>query len=66
MFLNWITRLVRDAVLKGFQEATEQLELTHDPDDDASPLAALKERMNALPAPSSNGDGKKIAKSKTS
>jgi hypothetical protein len=61
MFLAWITQLVKRAVLKGFQEAVEELDL-----EDGAPdaLEALKGRMNTLPAPSSNGEGKKIAKAK--
>lgn len=65
MFLAWITRLVREAVLKGFQEATEQLELTNGPDGNDTPLAALKDRMNSLPSPSSNGEGKLARKKGT-
>jgi hypothetical protein len=63
MFLNWITRLIKTAVLRGFHEAVEELDLA---EQDAAPdatLAALKGRMTALPAtlpspspsPSSNG-----------
>jgi hypothetical protein len=63
MFLSWITQLVKRAVLKGFQEAAEELDL-QDGNDTPEALESLKGRMNALPAPSSNGEGKKIAKAR--
>ncbi len=54
MFLNWITALVKAAVLKGFREAAEELELAHEEVPDAT-LDALRGRMTTLPAPSANG-----------
>jgi hypothetical protein len=50
--LAWITSSVKGAVLRGFEEAAEELELTHAPGDDAAPVNALQARMRAaLPAP---------------
>lgn len=55
MFLAWITRVVKQAVLQGFREAVEELAI-----EDGSPdaMAVLQGRM-ALPAPSSNGEHEK-------
>ena len=62
MFLNWITALVKAAVLKGFREAAEELEL--ESDDASDPLESLKVRMASLPAPSGNGEGRTPRKAK--
>ena len=59
MFLNWITAIVKAAVLKGFREAVEELDLAAPDQTHDAALEALRRRMTALPAPSANGMGKK-------
>jgi hypothetical protein len=56
---QWITQLVKRAVLKGFKEAVEELDLE---DNVLDVLETLKGRMNTLPP--SNGEGRKLAKAK--
>ena len=62
-FLTWITQCVKQAVLKGFAEAIDELELQADESPDGT-LDALKGRMTSLPAASSNGELKTTRKSK--
>lgn len=54
MFLNWITQLVKAAVLKGFREAAEELDLTASPPE-AGSLEWFKGRA-ALPSPAAGSD----------
>jgi hypothetical protein len=63
MFLTWISAMIKAAVLRGFREAIEELDLEHDEAPDSA-LTALKGRMTALPAPSSNGTTKRAKASK--
>jgi len=60
MFLTWISQLVRAAVIRGFQQAVEDLNLEPDHDQDA--LEAFKGRLT-FPAVS-NGDTKIARKAK--
>ena len=62
MFLNWISALIKAAVLKGFREAVEELDLEATPGDESDAMEFLKERMTALPAP--NGELNPARKSK--
>jgi hypothetical protein len=53
--LRWISDVVRDAVLRGFAEAAQELKLTEaDTGDTAGALADLRSRI-ALPAPEDSG-----------
>ena len=54
MFLNWITQLVKAAVLKGFREAAEELDLTAN-QEPAGSLDWFKGRA-ALPSPAAGSD----------
>lgn len=63
MFLNWITAMVRNAVLKGFRQAVEELELEEDEAPEA--IDFIKERMTALP-PSAEVNGRAPRKTKAS
>ncbi len=49
--LNWITRLVKQAVLQGFREAIEEIDL-HEAPEQAQALSTLQSRMASLPPPS--------------
>jgi hypothetical protein len=57
MFLAWISALVRAAVIKGFRDAIDDLNLDASEAPDA--LEDLQQRMKALPSP--KGKGKKEA-----
>ncbi len=59
--LNWITGLVKDAVLRGFAEAAAELRLT-DADDANGALADLRSKIAALPSP--DGEAKVSRKGK--
>lgn len=48
MFLNWITQLIKQAVLRGFHEAVAELDLRADGEGQA--LAEINSRM-AIAAP---------------
>lgn len=63
-FLAWFRKLVKDAFIGGVQDAVEELGNLDVQDQDQNPLAALQGRMNALPAPSSNGELKPVKKGK--
>lgn len=45
MFLAFITAAIRRAVLQGFREAVDELELASEPKTSPDPLAVLQERM---------------------
>jgi hypothetical protein len=64
---SWITAGVKHAVLKGFQEAAEELGLVFTPGDEAAPLNALESRMTAtLPAPQTNEESRQARKGRQS
>jgi hypothetical protein len=57
-FLDWISTIVKRAVLRGFEQAAQELALDTAPGDDADPLALLKSRMTPALTDASNGESK--------
>lgn len=49
-FLEFITSSIKRAVLKGFQQAVEELQLSSEGESAADPLAVLQERVTPRPA----------------
>lgn len=58
-FLDWFSRLVKVAFLKGVREGLDELGIDETAEANVNPLHALKERMNSHPLASSEEAPKK-------